>query len=70
MTERTVDIKSCARCGDNHDRMIFYEFGKPIVDTDGTIWDWWGLCPKTGDPVLLRSEKADLEDDALEAKPE
>lgn len=58
--ERTIEVTSCARCGKDHD-VTFYQFGNPIVDTDGTIWDWWGLCPNTGDPVLLRSDRADIE---------
>lgn len=55
MTERTENVIQCARCGRDHDGVIFYEFGRPIVDSDGTVWDWWGLCPTTGDPILLRS---------------
>lgn len=61
MSERTEDVKHCARCGQDHDRIIFYEFGRPIVDEDGTVWDWWATCPNTGDPILLRSDRADLE---------
>lgn len=36
--------------------MEFKRFsGDPIEDLDGTIWDWWGICPVTGDPVMQRS---------------
>jgi hypothetical protein len=64
MEERTrkSDIHHCARCGKDHDGMEFKRFnGEPIEDCDGTIWDWWGVCPVTGDPVLQRTlEKPEL----------
>lgn len=57
MTERSIDVLHCARCGKDHKGVIFYEFGIPIKDSDGTEWTWWGLCPNTGDPVLLKDEQ-------------
>lgn len=49
-------VLRCARCGENHEHVLAKRFvGEPIVDEDGTTWDRWGLCPKTGDPILFRS---------------
>jgi hypothetical protein len=50
------NVLHCARCGQDHEALEFHFFvGAPIEDPDGTIWNRWGLCPITGDPVLLRS---------------
>lgn len=46
-------ISGCARCGQYH-RVTWLRFRNPIVDVDGTIWRYWALCSKTGEPVLLR----------------
>ena len=46
-------VKRCARCGQDHPDMAFKKFvGSPIVDEDGTVWNYWATCPVTGDPVL------------------
>lgn len=45
-----ADVIYCARCMGDH-TMEFKPFkGHPIDDN----WNWWGICPTTGDPVLLR----------------
>lgn len=55
MQSITTNITNCARCGDDHDKLKFTEFSKnPIIDSDGTIWDFWALCPITKEPVLLK----------------
>jgi hypothetical protein len=54
---KVIDVDHCARCSGDHP-VTFKRFaGNPIVDDDGTAWDWWGICPATGDPVLLRGDK-------------
>lgn len=45
---RTVDVKSCQRCGKDHDAMLFMPLSNPIDE-----YAWWGLCVETGQPVLL-----------------
>jgi hypothetical protein len=60
---KKVSITDCARCSVHHDDLEFKPFnGLPIVDEDGTVWDWWAVCPITGDPVLLRHVAAGGED--------
>jgi hypothetical protein len=45
------DVRHCARCDQDHSSLEFRHFnGQPIDD----IWDWWAICPITGDPVLGR----------------
>lgn len=51
------DIFQCARCGEDHQQLSFRKFIKsPVVDEDGTVWDYWAVCPTTGDPVLQKHE--------------
>lgn len=53
--KRFVDIEKCARCGLNHSMVAFKKFKIPISDSDGTTWEWWGLCYKTKEPILLKT---------------
>lgn len=49
-----VKVNNCARCSENHD-LNFIEFSKnPIEDSDGTIWNYWAICPNTNEPILLK----------------
>lgn len=56
---RTVTVRSCARCGEDHADMLFIKFEIPIEDSDGTLWTWWAECPETKDPVLLKDNSRD-----------
>lgn len=56
MDTKSFTVLGCARCGQDHSGFIFQKFQNPIADADGTVWDWWGLCPTTGEPVLLKYE--------------
>lgn len=44
----------CARCGQDHERLRFFQFQRPVVDNDGTVWSHWATCPTYGEPVLLK----------------
>jgi hypothetical protein len=52
------NISSCARCGKDHHNLAFYTFTRPIADTDGTVWNQWGICPDTAEPILLKDAPA------------
>lgn len=55
MIVKTIElIKNCARCGKDHKELSFYKFINPIEDSDGTIWNYWILCPNTGEPILMK----------------
>lgn len=56
MTEsKVVAVKNCARCGQNHpDGLEFKQFLQPVIDDDGTVWNYWATCPVTGDPILMK----------------
>lgn len=54
-SEKLVKIVNCARCGKDHDELIFKQFAQnPIEDSDGTIWNYWAMCPDTKEPILLK----------------
>ena len=52
-------IHNCARCGQNHKDLEFNSFENAVEDTDGTVWDYWALCPINGEPILLKVTKTD-----------
>lgn len=46
-------VIGCARCGNDHEAIEFKRFEIPIKDDDG-LWEYWALCPVSGDPILLK----------------
>lgn len=52
------NVNGCARCSHDHVDLPFKHFERPIIDGDGTQWDWWALCPVTAEPILLRAWSA------------
>ncbi len=45
-----VDVRKCARCGGNHDEVLFKEFTIPQDDIEYTHY---GFCPANYEPILL-----------------
>lgn len=43
------DIRSCARCGGDHDDIAFKMFARPAGEISH-----WAMCPKTNEPLLLK----------------
>ena len=56
MDELTFDVSNCARCCQDHDKMLFKRFLGVPFEEDGYIYNYWGLCPTLGEPVILRLE--------------
>ncbi len=48
-----IDVKSCQRCGKDH--QIYFDKLKNPADE----FNYWGMCSKTGQPVLLRIQTDD-----------
>jgi len=42
-------IEGCARCGSNHQQLVFNKLFRPAED-----FDYWALCPTTGEPVIMK----------------
>lgn len=57
-----TDVLNCARCREDHQMMEFRRFQRPIIDSDNTVWNFWGSCPTTKEPVLLRIEEENFND--------
>ena len=47
-----LDVRSCARCGQDHDKLVFQPFQEP----EHSACLGWALCPTYGEPILLREE--------------
>ena len=45
-------VKDCARCGGEHERLIFTPFTRGRPDR----YSHWCLCPASGEPILYREE--------------
>jgi len=48
-----VDIKKCARCGQDHDKMSFLKFTRPPQEGHYTHFC---VCPQTLEPILMTIE--------------
>ena len=46
-------ITNCVRCGETHEKVWFSRFTRPIVDNDGTISNYWAICPVTREPIIM-----------------
>lgn len=44
-----TDVKSCARCGGDHDNLVFIKFTNPIDE-----WTHFALCPYNEEPILMK----------------
>ena len=56
-TQFKTNVGNCARCGGNHDVLLFRKLRRPVVAPDRE-WTHWASCPENGEPILLRRELA------------
>lgn len=49
-----TNVVSCARCGENHDNLVFNKMGNPTFAGH----THFALCPVTGEPIMLWIEAA------------
>jgi len=54
LSTMTVAIRQCARCGGDHDPLLFYRFDRPPEGAE-----YWAECPVSGDPILMHVETSD-----------
>lgn len=51
----TVDVASCARCGQDHASVVFRPLTFPIeMDSGEPDLTHWAACPNNGQPILMR----------------
>jgi hypothetical protein len=46
-------LEGCARCGSNHDTVIWHRFTNFVYHGDGEIDIGWAMCPTLNEPVLM-----------------
>ena len=51
---REVKIEYCARCGEDHRKIVFYKFKENPISADGEVFTYWGWCPSFLEPLILR----------------
>lgn len=55
--DRVISVTECPRCGGNHPIRCKTLNGLALKVTstvdDPIVPNWWGICERTGDPVLL-----------------
>ena len=56
-TQFKTNVGNCARCGGNHDVLLFRKLRRPVVAPDRE-WTHWASCPENGEPILLRRDLA------------
>lgn len=48
-------VYHCASCDHDHKSVEFHAFiGQPIQRADGNVWNYYGYCPITGDPIMMQ----------------
>lgn len=47
-----TDVRCCARCGTDHERVTFRKFKRP-VEGDNDMYTHWAMCSVSEDPILL-----------------
>lgn len=51
-----LDVRCCARCGQDHDKLVFQPFKEP----EHSVHVAWALCPVHREPILLREKDDDM----------
>jgi hypothetical protein len=52
--EITVDVKQCARCGKDHEKVVFKKLTQP-----GPRHSHWAPCPTNQEPIMMRVVEMD-----------
>lgn len=49
------NVKSCARCGKDHQNVTFRPLAKPMApdNAGGRVWSHYATCPTTGEPIMM-----------------
>ena len=52
--EITTDVKCCARCGEDHQKVVFTKLSRPHPRHTH-----WAPCPKNKEPIMMRVVEMD-----------
>lgn len=50
--EKTYKITSCARCGKDHEGIVYKKLTNPLVHAD-TSFTHWAMCPDLDEPIMM-----------------
>lgn len=63
---RVTKLENCARCGETHYDIRFYQLTREIVvPSTLQIYSHWAPCPTNGEPILMRIEAKESGTDTL-----
>lgn len=48
----SVNLRSCARCGGDHNNLVFAKFTRSL-EVDGHDFTHWCMCPSVAQPILM-----------------
>lgn len=54
---KEVDVRRCARCGEDHQGLPFVEFHQAMtleIGRRSRVYSHWAQCPTTKDPIVMR----------------
>lgn len=51
MAIHIIDVKCCARCGEDHYDLVFHKLTRNVDDSG---WTHWCTCPTCGEPILMK----------------
>jgi hypothetical protein len=56
MDAYTNDVRNCARCGGDHDGVVFEPLTRPVARggdrEDSLLYTHWAACPTNGEPII------------------
>jgi hypothetical protein len=61
--EITVDVKHCARCGKDHEKVIFKKLTQP-----GPRHSHWAPCPTNQEPIMMRVVEMQMAEAKIESE--
>lgn len=53
----TTAVRGCARCGGDHDKVLFRRLSRGPIKTETGQRTHWAECPVNGEPILLSVEQ-------------
>lgn len=57
------EILRCQRCGENHRNVEAKRLTRPIGLIQGGTYEFWALCPISGDPIIISQLALSADDD-------
>ena len=61
-----IDIKTCARCGGDHDHLEFSPLtNPPITEWPDALSHWWATCPTSSEPISMTVMATATDDEGI-----